>query len=180
MMKRVKAVLRLMYEIRPSKMLSGEVSTFAVRQIKKGEIIADVDSPEEVVVLKRSDLQKIDRITRKKIEGFCVQDEDGEYIVPVDLNNMGSSWYFNHSCDPNIAYDKKGNFSAARYIKKDEELFLDYGRMFTDPKFKMKCACGAGNCRGLVTGKDWLDSRFRRKNKDLMWPEMRKHPKTKG
>jgi hypothetical protein len=63
---------------------------------------------------------------------------------------------------------------AARNIKKDEELFLDYGRMFTDPKFKMKCSCGSNNCRGKVTGKDWLDRQFRKNNLELMWPDMRK------
>lgn len=174
MVKRVKTIPKLMYEIRPSKAFSGEVGTFAVRSIKKGAVIGDVDSPEEVVFLHRRDFKKLDPATRKKVEGFCVIDEDEEYCVPADLNNMGSSWYFNHSCDSNVAYDQKGNFVALRNIKKDEELFLDYGRMFTDPKFKMKCACGAKNCRGLVTGSDWLDPEFRKKNRKSMWPDMRK------
>lgn len=165
-----------MFEVRPSKVLSEEVATFAVRSIKKGEIIADVDTPEEVVFIHRRDFKKLDLLTRRKIERFCVLDEDQEYCVPADLNNLGASWYFNHSCNPNVAYDKKGNFVAARYIKKDEELFLDYGRMFTDPEFKLKCACGAKNCRGLITGKDWLDSKFRKENLDALWPEMRKLP----
>lgn len=174
MIKRVKKIARLMYEIRPSKAFLGEVGTFAVRSIKKGALIDDVDSPEEVVFLHQRDFKKLDRVTRKRIERFCVLAEDGEYCLPADLNNMGGSWYFNHSCDSNVAYDKKGNFVAARNIKKDEELFLDYGRLYTDPKLKMKCACGTDNCRGQVTGNDWLDPEFRKRNTDLMWPEMRK------
>ncbi len=173
MIKRVKNISRLMYEIRPSKVFPGEVGTFAVRSIKPGEVIDDVNTPEEVVFIRDRDVKKLDSETRRKIKSFCVIDEDGEYCVPLDLNNMGTSWYFNHSCASNVAYDKKGSFIAIGPIKKDEELFLDYGRMFTDPKFKMKCACGSPECRGLITGNDWLDPEFRKKNIGLMWPDMR-------
>lgn len=179
MVKKVRTITRLMYEIRPSKVLQGEVSVFAVRNIKAGELIADVDSPEEVVWLAERDFKKLDPVTRKKIIGFCVKDEAGDYCVPADLNNMGSSWYFNHSCDANVAYDEKYNFVAARNIKRDEELFLDYGRMFTDPKYKLNCACGAANCRGQVTGADWLEPNFRKNNLTTMWPDMRQLPRTK-
>ncbi len=175
MIKRVKKIRPLMYEIRPSHVFEGEVATFAVRNIKKGELIDDIDAPEEVVYLHERDFKKLDLITRRRILRFCMIDEDREYCVPADLNNMGSSWYFNHSCASNVAYDKKGNFVAARNIKHDEELSLDYGRMFTDLKFKMKCACGAPNCRGIITGSDWLNPEFRKKNSELMWPDMRKN-----
>ncbi len=179
MIKRVKTIPKLMYEIRPSKAFRGEVGTFAVRNIKKGEIIDDVDSPEEVVFLKKADFKKLDLLTRRRITRFCVMDEDGEYCVPADINNMGASWYFNHSCDSNVAYDKKGNFVADRAIRAGEELFVDYGRMYTDPRLKMKCACGAKNCRGFITGNDWLDPEFREKNIDKIWPDMRKLPSSK-
>jgi hypothetical protein len=174
MIKRVKKIPRLMFEVRPSKIFPGEVGTFAVRDIKLGELIDDVDSPEEVVFLHERDFKKLDPATQRKVKQFCINDEDNEYCIPADLNNMGSSWYFNHSCDANVAYDKKGSFIAGRKIKKDEELTLDYGRMFTDPDFKMKCACGALNCRGFITGNDWLNPDFRKNNQDLLWPEMRK------
>ncbi|MFA5184610.1 MAG: SET domain-containing protein-lysine N-methyltransferase [Patescibacteria group bacterium] len=172
-MKKVKKIPRLMFELRPSRALPGEVATFAVRNIRRGEVVADVDAPEEVVILGRRDFRKLDKTTREKIKHFCVL-EDDEYIVPADLNNMGISWYFNHSCAPNIAYDQQGNFVAARAIKKGEELFIDYGFMFTDAEFKMKCACGAVDCRGVVTGRDWLDPEFRRRNRGRLWPEMRR------
>lgn len=174
MLKKVKTVPKLMFEVRPSRALRGEVATFAVRNIKKGAVIADVNSPEKAVILSRRDFKKLDPVTRDKIKNFCVLDEDDEYVVPADLNNMGSSWYFNHSCAPNVAYDQAGNFIAARNIKRNEELFLDYGWLFTDPKFKMKCACGAPNCRQVITGSDWLDQNFRKNNLKLMWPAMRR------
>ncbi|MFA5155694.1 MAG: SET domain-containing protein-lysine N-methyltransferase [Patescibacteria group bacterium] len=176
-MKKVKTIPKLMYEIRPSRALPGQVATFAVRRIRRGEVVADVDSPEEAVILSERDYRRLDRLTRAKVKNFCVL-EDGEYIVPADLNNLGASWYFNHSCAPNVGYDRQGNFVALRDIRRDEELFLDYGWMFTDPRFKMKCSCGAPDCRGVVTGRDWLDPDFRDKNQDKMWPEMRKRPRS--
>lgn len=178
-MKRVKKITKLMYEIRPSKVFKGEVGTFAVRNIKKGVVVDNIDSPEEVVLIQQRDFRKLDLVTRQKIKSFCVLDEEGDYCVPADLNNMGTSWYFNHSCASNIGYDKKGNFIAARDIKKDEELFLDYGRLYTDPKLRMKCTCGASNCREVISGNDWLDPKFRKSNLKLMWPEMRKMPTEK-
>ncbi|MCX6797865.1 MAG: SET domain-containing protein [Candidatus Falkowbacteria bacterium] len=176
MIKRVKTIPKLIFEIRPSKVLVGEVSVFAVRNLKKGMVISHVDSPEEVIWLHQHDFKKLDPITRRKIKSFCIIDEAGEYCVPADLNNMGTSWYFNHSCSANVTYDSKGSFVAARNIKKDEELFLDYGRMFTDPKFKLKCACGSNDCRHMITGRDWLNPEFRKNNLESMWPEMRKRP----
>ena len=176
-MKRVKKVPKLMYEIRPSKALVGEVGIFAVRNINKGEIIGDIDSPEEVVLLSLSDFKKLDKITQNKIKSFCVLDDE-EYVLPVDMNNMGSSWYFNHSCSPNVSYDKKGNFVADRNIKKDEELFIDYGWVLTDPRdSKMKCACGSAQCRHVISGRDWRNSEFKKNNINKMWPEMRKETK---
>jgi len=173
MIKRVSNIPPLVYELRPSQVFTGEVGAFAVRPIKKGEIVASAEAPEEVVFMKREDVDKLDPITKKKIEGFCLVDEDGEYCLPADLNNMGSSWYFNHSCEANIAYDDEGNFIADRDLVAGEELFLDYGRMFTDPGFQMACACGHPKCRGVVSGNDWLDPEFRRLNEKKMWPEMR-------
>lgn len=178
-MKRVKTIAKLIFEIRPSRVLPGEVSVFAVRNLKKGELISHVDSPEEVVWIKEEDFKKLDQITKKKIKSFCIN-EEGEYCVPLDINNMGTSWYFNHSCAANVAYDDNGSFVAARDIKKDEELFLDYGRMFTDSKFKMKCNCGAPNCRHLITGRDWLNPEFRQNHLKTMWPDMRKLSKSKS
>lgn len=180
MLKKVKTITKLLYEIRPSHVFPGQVATFAVRNIKKGDVLDSIDTPEESVILKLRDFKKLDPITRRKIKEFCPMDEDDEYIVPFDLNNMGTSWYFNHSCSSPVGFDKKGNFVALRNIKKDEELSLDYGRSFSDPKFKLKCACGASNCRGTVTGNDWLNPEFRKDNLDKMWPDLRRAAAKKG
>jgi uncharacterized protein len=78
----------------------------------------------------------------------------------------------NHSCNYNVGFDKVGNFVTARNIKQGEELLLDYGLFFSDPKFKMKCMCGSKNCRKFITGNDWKDKKFRDKNKKYFLREL--------
>ncbi len=57
----------------------------------------------------------------------------------------------NHSCSPNTAFDGL-NVIAARHIKKDEELTLDYASFLDEHMEPFHCQCGAPNCRGLITG----------------------------
>jgi SET domain-containing protein len=59
--------------------------------------------------------------------------------------------YINHSCDPNL-YAKvfKGHilYICRRPIRKGEELTIDYH--FGKDVERVRCACGAGNCRGTI------------------------------
>lgn len=55
--------------------------------------------------------------------------------------------YGNHSCNPNL--DR--NHMALRDIQAGEELTLDYAQ-FSTKDWKMKCNCGAKNCKGIVQG----------------------------
>ena len=57
----------------------------------------------------------------------------------------------NHSCNPNCHYQGL-NVIATRNIAANEELTLDYAS-FLDKSLKpFNCACGALNCRGVVSG----------------------------
>jgi len=67
--------------------------------------------------------------------------------------------FLNHSCSPNVGVRGEITFVAMRDIKAGEELTIDYA-MIDDDNYRMKCSCGARNCRKVVTGKDW-------KRKDL-------------
>jgi SET domain-containing protein len=59
--------------------------------------------------------------------------------------------YINHSCNPNtymrVAFAKV-EFYTLRPIKKGEELTCNYGPTHHDGK--LKCACGAINCKGYL------------------------------
>jgi SET domain-containing protein len=81
-------------------------------------------------------------------------------IAIVELNNKialdasetdGAIKYINHSCSPNsyirVAHNKV-EFYSLREIKKGEELSANYGETHHDGK--LKCNCGAKNCKGFL------------------------------
>ncbi len=70
--------------------------------------------------------------------------------------------FFNHSCNPNVGVRGEITFVAMRNIKPGEELTIDYA-MIDDDNYKMKCNCGAENCRKVITGKDWKRRDLQRK-----------------
>ncbi len=57
----------------------------------------------------------------------------------------------NHSCDPNLySWIFKGHilYMSLRAIRKGEELTVDY--RFSDKIERVRCACGAPGCRGVI------------------------------
>lgn len=84
----------------------------------------------------------------------------------------------NHSCDPNCGVrlndGQAFDFVARRSIGTGQELTFDYAmRNFTIDHFPGECLCGAGRCRGSVTG--WKDLPAARKADygDLVAPYLR-------
>jgi SET domain-containing protein len=168
-MKKIK-IIQLAIELRPSKMIKGEIGLFAVRNLKKETIIAHANKMNEHFV-PWSGYFKADKKTQNKIRQFCLQTKDGFY-TPPDLNYLSVPWYMNHSCSYNIGFDKKGNFITTRNIKGGEELVFDYGFAISNPDFKMACKCKSKNCRGVITGNDWLNDKFAKKNKNYLLREL--------
>ena len=62
----------------------------------------------------------------------------------------------NHSCEPNAGLGGNVLLVSMRDIAAGEEITLDYALFLADPDFAMACHCGAGACRGIVTGTDWM------------------------
>jgi uncharacterized protein len=55
--------------------------------------------------------------------------------------------FVNHSCAPNGAFGRSGEFYALRPIEKGEEVTLDYSTTEVDPDWRMACGCSAITCR---------------------------------
>ena len=70
--------------------------------------------------------------------------------------------YTNHSCDPNLAIQGQIVLVAMRDIPSGEELTIDWATT-DDGDHTMQCRCGSPDCRGTVTGKDWMREDLRRK-----------------
>ncbi len=70
----------------------------------------------------------------------------------LDATGMTRGFRFiNHSCDPNTymrCTPTRAEFYARRAIAAGEELTVDYGENQHDGK--LRCRCGAPNCRGWI------------------------------
>ena len=64
--------------------------------------------------------------------------------------------FFNHSCDPNLGVLGNVVLVALRPVATDEELTFDYAMTDADSYDEFDCACLADDCRGKVTGYDWM------------------------
>ncbi len=59
--------------------------------------------------------------------------------------------YINHSCEPNTfmrCTAERAEFYARRDIEPGEELTVDYGESHHEGR--LRCRCGAANCRGWI------------------------------
>ena len=130
---------------------------FAATAIGAGEIVAIKGGhiiSREVLVTLQKDLGPAE-----------IQIGDDLFICPVtEEEREGSMIFSNHSCDPNMGVRGQITFVAMRDIEADEELTHDWA-MTDDDDSSTECRCGARNCRGTITGKDWqlpgLQTRYR-------------------
>src|SRR3989338_9298664 len=101
-------VTPVLIEVRPSKMLPGEIGLFAARSIKKDTIIAEAKKFVEIFHPWK-DFQKLDKYTQKKVNQFCIQTKEGFY-TPLDFNWLPATWNMNHCCNYNVGFDKDENY----------------------------------------------------------------------
>lgn len=92
-----------------------------------------------------------------------IQVAEDLFLAPTTAEQReGSMLFTNHSCSPNIAIQGQIVFVAMRDIAAGEELTHDWATT-DDLDYVMDCRCGSADCRGTVTGKDWLKEELRRK-----------------
>lgn len=128
---------------------------FAIEDIKK----------DEVIVVKLGHVMNFKELKSLPIYNRHaeLQIDDDLFIGPRnEVELIESMAYINHSCDPNMG--KRGDVIAVamRDIKAGEELVSDYA-MINDNVDKFKCLCGSPDCRGTVTGKDWMLPKLQKK-----------------
>src|SRR5579883_30948 len=84
-------------------------------------------------------------------------DEDFDRIVgPLHLGYVRTvDNFINHSCEPNLRYDRAGNVVTARDIRAGEELSIDYGCFIVNFDERFECRCGAADCRTHIRRNDW-------------------------
>jgi SET domain-containing protein len=121
---------------------------FAKAAIPKGEIVAVKGGH----ILNQQEWMELE----KELGSAEIQISETLFIAPVHREQReGSMLYTNHSCDPNIALQGQIVFFAMRNIAPGEELTHDWATT-DDLDYEMKCNCESPNCRGTITGKDWM------------------------
>lgn len=81
---------------------------------------------------------------------------------------MPTSWYCNHSCDPNIGFDRLDNMVLIKDVKAGDELCIDYAFAITNPDWSLECRCETRKCRKIITGNDWKNPEYFNANKSYM------------
>lgn len=61
-----------------------------------------------------------------------------------------------HSCEPNAWFEGL-DVVARRRIKKGEEITLDFATFHNEQMPDFECSCGEPECRGTITGRDYLE-----------------------
>ena len=85
-----------------------------------------------------------------------IQISDDFFIAPTEERERdGAMLYLNHSCDPNVAIQGQIAVVAMRDISAGEELTHDWTTS-DDLDYEMECNCGSADCRGSISGKDWM------------------------
>ncbi len=64
--------------------------------------------------------------------------------------------FINHCCNPNAGLSGQLALVALRDIAPGEEVCFDYAMTDGSVYDEFPCSCGAANCRGRVTGNDWM------------------------
>src|SRR5436305_379299 len=128
---------------------------FATADIAKHEIVAIKGGH----IVTREQLREI----TPRLGPVEIQIDGDLFITPVtDDEREGSMLYSNHSCDANLGIRGEITFVAMRDIRFGEELTHDWCSTDNDT-YSQPCNCGAVNCRGVVTGKDWQRSDLQKK-----------------
>jgi hypothetical protein len=86
------------------------------------------------------------------------------------LPNGSLDDFTNHSCDPNTGIRLTGRGAlvlALRDIAAHEELTYDYSTYLNNPYERMRCLCGAANCRGLIGSFSTLPAELQRRYRAL-------------
>lgn len=122
---------------------------FAIKPIKKGEVIAVFDGP----------IFDYDySYWTEDLYNHTIQIGPRQWR---DSNGIGR--LINHSCDPNCGIKKRTNVVAMRDIAKGEQITWDYEMTEKNPTWRMRCRCGSPLCRKVIGHYKFMPKNIRAK-----------------
>jgi SET domain-containing protein len=120
--------------------------SFAVETITAGETVAIFGG----WVVTRDELDALPRDRQSR----SIQLDDSLFLASAETAEPGDR--VNHSCSPNCGMQGSTIVVAMRDIHPGEQLTFDYAMSDGSDYDEFECACGTPQCRGKVTGNDWM------------------------
>ena len=121
-------------------------TTVAITPISAGETIAAFGGS----CVTRAVLDSLPDERRRR----STQIDEDLFMVATEHEEPGDQ--INHSCAPNCGTSGGVLIVALREIAAGEELTYDYAMSDGCDFDEFDCSCGAANCRGRITGDDWM------------------------
>jgi len=122
--------------------------------LKEGELIHQHEEKAQYLVTKKYiEKEWNDPLRKIWFERYAYPATDNTWHIWSD--NPKDWLQINHSCDPN-SWLEGLNLVARRDIKKGEQITMDYSTFCCDNLETFQCKCKSKDCRGTVTGTDYL------------------------
>ena len=121
------------YRVSSHPILTEQTAIYTTREISRGEILFDLSNSPKITTNNR----------------YAITIDSQTYIDTIGSDGK----YINHSCDPNVFFDKTSlRFIAKMNIAKDEMITYDYSttelpNQMVEP---FKCLCGSSKCRVYI------------------------------
>jgi len=140
----------------------------AVSILKKNEVVHKMEKGE----FSKVDIKELHSWPKKKINDFLHYAFQGGKTFYYGMKKNDSSFFMNHSCDPNCWYKGGNSIIARRNILAGEELTIDYAMVMSPFGLEkpFSCRCGDKSCRKEISKFDCLDQIVHRKYKGHFLP----------
>ncbi len=106
---------------------------------------------------------------QKQGKGVMQWDED---LWSIEIESDDPVYAINHACHPNTWMQDAFTLIARTDIQPGSEVTADYALWEADEAYVSgwECHCGAPDCRGRITGKDWQSPRLQQDYKGHFSP----------
>ena len=105
------------------------VGVMAIIPITKGTKIFEFGDEDRGIKISKRIVEDQPEPIKKLYKDFCVNEGDYWYCVS-NFNKMTSSYYLNHSNNPNVELRADEEFYALRDIEAGEEITVDYKTLY--------------------------------------------------
>lgn len=150
--------------LKPKRTYSWVSSKLAILETGKygtGVFAKEIIKKDEIIAISGGYIFTIDEFNKlpEKVKYLTFQVEENFFMGIKKSAEIEANFLFNHSCNPNVGNRGQISLVAMWTIPEEEECTLDYAttlfRIKGQKQWRMKCDCGAANCRKIITDDDW-------------------------